>query len=222
MAGDGPFAAEARHLGKSARTRARLMDAATEVFAREGFQAASVNEIARQADLSNGAFYVYFKDKEEIAGAVALGIAQAVARRLDELMTDIDDAVERASLATRRFIDLASSRPDWGWALFHALWRFEDLRGGVVAYLKADLERGAVQGHFTIPIDDFLINTFGIMTIGALVERLNGRAGADVGSRIAELQLRMLGVTPDLAKAVAWRPMEPVALTLHPVENHRG
>jgi AcrR family transcriptional regulator len=222
LAGDGPFAAEARRLGKSARTRGRLMDAAAEVFARDGFQAASVNEIARQADLSNGAFYVYFKDKDEIAGAVALAIAQAVAGRLDELMTDVDDAVERASLATRRFIDLASSRPDWGWALFHAMWRFDDLNGGVVAYLKADLERGAAQGHFTIPIDDFLINTFGIMTVGALVERLNGRAGADAGSRIAELQLRMLGVAPERAKAVAWSPMEPVALTLPSVETRRG
>ena len=110
----GLFALEARDLGKSARTRARLMDAAVRVFARVGFEAASVNEIAQAADVANGTFYLHFKDKDEIVTAVAFRIAGDVARQLDEAMSGIDDAVERCSFATRQFIDIAFSEPEWG------------------------------------------------------------------------------------------------------------
>ena len=68
------FANRARAEGKSARTRARLMDAAVAVFARKGIEAASVNEIAQAADVANGTFYNHFKDKDEIVGVVAFAI----------------------------------------------------------------------------------------------------------------------------------------------------
>lgn len=210
----GIFADEARHLGKSARTRARLMDAAVAVFARVGYEAASVNEIAQAADVANGTFYLHFKDKNEIAAAVAFRMAADVARQLDEAMSDIDDAVERTSLATRQFIDIACSEPDWGWALFHAAWYMPDLRKQVVTYLRADIRRGVEQGAFKVGLDDFLIDTFASMVLSALLGRLRGETGPEAGSKIAELQLRMLGVTPARAHRVAWRRIEPIKLRL--------
>jgi AcrR family transcriptional regulator len=208
------FTREARNLGKSARTKARLMDAAVSVFARDGFEAASVNEITRAADVANGTFYVYFKDKDEIATAVAYRIAHDVVQQLDDAMVGTTDAVERISCATRRFLDLASSTPQWGKALFRAVWIYNDLRDSVVSYLRADLERGVAQGVFSVEIDDFLISTFSAMTLSALFRRLNGDAGPDVGSRVAELQLRMLGVAPDVAKRAAFQDLEPVTLIM--------
>jgi AcrR family transcriptional regulator len=210
----GKFAGAARHLGKAGRTRARLMDAAVRVFAREGFEAASVNSIAREADVVNGTFYLHFKDKDEIATAVAFQIAANVTRRLNEAMVGTEDAVERVSSATRRFVELASAEPDWGWALFRAAWFFRELRGGVVAFLKSDLQRGHRQGAFKVEVDDFLIDMFASMTLTALLGRLQGTAGADAGSRAAELQLRMLGVPPARAKKAAWRKLPPLALSL--------
>lgn len=214
MTGLDLFTREARNLGKSARTRARLMDAAVDVFARDGFEAASVNEITRAAEVANGTFYVYFKDKDEIATAVAYRIAHDVVQQLDTAMVGISDAMERTSCATRRFLDLASSNPHWGLALFRAVWIYTDLRDSVVSYLRADLALGVAQGVFTAEIDDFLISTFSAMTMAALFRRLNGEAGSDAGSRLAELQLRMLGVDPDLAKRVAFQDLEPVTLTI--------
>lgn len=212
----GPFVSAARHLGKRARTRARLMDTAAGLFAREGFEATSVNEIARLAGVANGTFYAHFKDKDEIAAAVAFGIANDVVRQLDEVMIDIDDAVERTSLATRRFIELASSNPDWGWALFRAVWTFKPLRSNVVNYLREDLKRGVKQGAFKVEIDNFLIETFSSMTMSALFGRLRGDSDEHAGSRVAELQLRMLGVPARTAHKVAWRAIEPVSLRITP------
>jgi AcrR family transcriptional regulator len=67
----GLFADAARKLGKSERTRARLMDAAVGIFAREGYEAASVNRIAQSADVLKGTLYLHFMDKDDIAAAVS-------------------------------------------------------------------------------------------------------------------------------------------------------
>jgi AcrR family transcriptional regulator len=213
---NGLFRDEARNLGKSARTRACLMDAAVALFARDGFEAASVNEIARLAEVANGTFYVHFRDKDEIAAAVAFTVAAHIVGQLDAAMTDVDDAVERVSLATRRFVDLASSQPDWGRALFRAVWLFPRLRDQVTANLRADLERGHAQGAFTVAIDDIVLVTIASMSASALFGRLQGAFGPEAGSRMAELQLRMLGVAPDLAGEVAWRPIPPLSLEIAP------
>lgn len=206
------FASAARGLGKSERTRARLMDAAVSVFARDGFEAASVNEIAQTADVANGTFYLHFRDKDEIASVVAYRIAGDIARQLDEAMVDMDDAVQRTSFGTRQFIDIACSEPAWGWALFRAVWFLPELRKVSNEYLKADLQRGVREGVFTVPIDRFLLNTYASMILSALQGRLAGDAGKDAGSRVAELQLRMLGVPAAKAKKAAWRKLEPLTL----------
>jgi AcrR family transcriptional regulator len=49
-----------------ALTRARLLDAARRVFARRGFHAASLEEIAREAGATTGAIYSNFESKEEL------------------------------------------------------------------------------------------------------------------------------------------------------------
>lgn len=47
-------------------TRRRLLDAAGRIFARRGYEAASVEEIAELAGFTRGAFYSNFRDKDEL------------------------------------------------------------------------------------------------------------------------------------------------------------
>ena len=49
-----------------ARTRQLLLDSGRDVFARKGFAAATVEEIAEQAGFTRGAFYANFKDKHDL------------------------------------------------------------------------------------------------------------------------------------------------------------
>ena len=53
-----------------ARTRERLIDAATRLFLRDGFQVTKVDDIAEAAGYSRGAVYSNFANKEEIGLAV--------------------------------------------------------------------------------------------------------------------------------------------------------
>ncbi|HEY1358516.1 MAG TPA: TetR family transcriptional regulator [Thermoleophilaceae bacterium] len=48
------------------RTREQLLEAAAKVFAEKGFQAASVDEIARRAGFSKGAVYWHFESKDDL------------------------------------------------------------------------------------------------------------------------------------------------------------
>jgi len=206
------FTNRARGLGKSARTRARLMDAAVEVFARQGIEAASVNEIAQAADVANGTFYNHFKDKDEIVGVVAFAIAGDVAERLDQAMEGFEDAAERTSFATRQFIELATSAPNWGRALVRAVWYLPELRRQVSAFARSDIERGVKSGLFKVELDDFLVDLFASLVVMTVFLRLEGEAGPDAGAQAAEHQLRMLGVPPARAKRVAWRELTPLSL----------
>jgi AcrR family transcriptional regulator len=212
MSKSGLFATKASHLGKRARSRAQLIDAALAVYAREGLEAASINEIAREAGMANGTFYLHFKDKEELISVVAFAVSGEIAREMDEAMAGNDDAVERVSFGTRQFIHTAIEQLNWGLAFFQAFWVLPELRDQVSRYLRGDLERGAAQGAFTVPIDDFLVDMVGSLVNAALFARMNGNAGPEAGSKVAEMQLRLLGVEAQRAKEVAWRDMQLVEM----------
>ncbi|AVZ71738.1 TetR/AcrR family transcriptional regulator [Streptomyces lunaelactis] len=51
--------------------RRQILDGATRCFARNGFHATSMQDILREAGLSAGAVYRYFRSKEELIAAIA-------------------------------------------------------------------------------------------------------------------------------------------------------
>jgi AcrR family transcriptional regulator len=52
------------------RTRASLVQAARQVFERDGYLDARISDITEEAGVSSGSFYTYFDDKEEVFAAV--------------------------------------------------------------------------------------------------------------------------------------------------------
>ena len=55
-----------RHQERTDITRARLLQAAEKIFARNGFEAAKLEEIASEAGYTRGAFYANFDGKEDL------------------------------------------------------------------------------------------------------------------------------------------------------------
>jgi TetR/AcrR family fatty acid metabolism transcriptional regulator len=60
----------ARATRRSARTRERIIEAATEVFARRGVHGTRVADIAERAGVAYGLVYHHFRNKEEILSAI--------------------------------------------------------------------------------------------------------------------------------------------------------
>lgn len=61
--------------------RAAILAAGREVFAADGYGAASVRDIVRRTDLASGTFYNYFPDKASIFAAIVRDVAAEALRR---------------------------------------------------------------------------------------------------------------------------------------------
>jgi AcrR family transcriptional regulator len=59
-----------RRVEEKERRRAEILDAAEELYAQEGWDLVTVDQVARGARLSRALVYVYFKDKQEILFAI--------------------------------------------------------------------------------------------------------------------------------------------------------
>jgi AcrR family transcriptional regulator len=73
-------------------TRARLLEAAAQVFAEVGLDGASVEAVCERAGFTRGAFYSNFESKDELflmlAGSVADSRVAAVRTRVEEMTAD--------------------------------------------------------------------------------------------------------------------------------------
>ena len=70
--------------GKAQRTRDRILQAARLVFARHGYQAATVEHVVHEAGLARGSFYTYFSSKHDLfrhlAGVIDRSISEEVVK----------------------------------------------------------------------------------------------------------------------------------------------
>ncbi len=58
--------------------RERIINASIELFSQKGFDAASVNEIAEQANVTKALIYYYFKSKEEILDYLVRSLSDSI------------------------------------------------------------------------------------------------------------------------------------------------
>ena len=66
-------------LTRGERTRGRLLEAGSAVFAERGFHAARVDDVVKSARTSHGTFYLYFSSKEDLFRALATEVAAEMA-----------------------------------------------------------------------------------------------------------------------------------------------
>lgn len=71
-------------------SRTEILDAALELFAKNGFHATSISQIAEKAGISKGLMYNYFKSKDELLK----NIIEEGFHMLDELMAEISTESE--------------------------------------------------------------------------------------------------------------------------------
>jgi AcrR family transcriptional regulator len=64
------FAPESIDPALDTAKRRQILDGARAVFLAQGFEGASMNDIARAAQVSKGTLYVYFQDKERLFAAI--------------------------------------------------------------------------------------------------------------------------------------------------------
>ena len=186
---------------KRARTRARLTDAALKLMSERGINATSVSEIAAEAELANGTFYLYFQDKAEIVAAVCQAVTHAMHDDMSSARLLLEDGAARVAFGTQQFIEVAAAEPVWGKLLVSAFTEFATFKEDVAHYMRLDVALGIEQGRFTEPLDEFVIDAHLAILRAGVIARLEG-AGPDVSARAAEYQLRILGMSASEAQRV--------------------
>ena len=65
--------------------RKQILDAAKRVFHTKGFSAATIEDIAKEAELSPAAIYLYFKNKDDLYASLNLQLLEYLSNRLEGL-----------------------------------------------------------------------------------------------------------------------------------------
>src|SRR5580704_3049851 len=87
--------------------RRQIIDGARAVFLAQGFDAASMNDIARAAGVSKGTLYVYFDNKEQLFEAIVEEECDAQAEGIFDLDPDdhdVEAALKRLGVAYVKFL----------------------------------------------------------------------------------------------------------------------
>jgi AcrR family transcriptional regulator len=83
------------------QTRRRLLDAAAELFARNGYQATSVDDVAEAAGYSKGALYYNFESKDELFDALVTQHIGDLTQQLENALVEASTIEEKLAAAQR-------------------------------------------------------------------------------------------------------------------------
>ena len=84
--------------GEDPAKREQIIEGAKRVFMRLGFDAASMNDITREAGVSKGTIYVYFQNKEDLFASIIEEERQRITRMLKDILAgseEVEDGLYR-------------------------------------------------------------------------------------------------------------------------------
>ncbi len=76
------------------RRRQQIMIAAKRVFTQNGYERSTMEDIAKEAELSAGTLYLYFKSKDELYASLCLRVLQFINIKVDHVVSDTTTAYE--------------------------------------------------------------------------------------------------------------------------------
>ena len=169
---------------KRAQTRSALVRSAADVFARRGFHAATVDEIAENAGFSVGALYSNFERKEDLLLAAIEQNVNDWARLFAERFREADDIRDQARSIADAWIAGVSAEPEpfllwvelWAYAVRNDRLRDElAVRSRSIRELFTSMLReGAEQAGVALPegLAEELGAVFDALGLGLAVRRL--------------------------------------------------
>ena len=139
-------------------TRRRVIEAGTELFARQGFARTRAADISREAGVAVGTLYLHFTDKEDLLREILLqggGEMHAVVHRITD--TEYTTVPESVRAHTEGLVGYAAEHP----ALFQILFSTEvattaagaELLESLTAHQEERLREGMAEGYFRADLD---------------------------------------------------------------------
>jgi TetR/AcrR family transcriptional regulator, fatty acid metabolism regulator protein len=90
----------------------RIIEAATKVFAKNGFYQSKIAQIAKEAGVADGTIYIYFENKDDILISLFEEQMKAVLDNMALQITKIDDPTEKLEIFASTHLDLIEKNKD--------------------------------------------------------------------------------------------------------------
>jgi len=91
--------------------RERILVAAERIFARHGFFAAKVSDVAKEAGVADGTIYLYFKSKDDLLISLFERRMQQVNELLKDAVADIKSPSEQLRTFIKTYLQLVHDEP---------------------------------------------------------------------------------------------------------------
>jgi AcrR family transcriptional regulator len=142
-----PRSATSRHQERSEATRSRLIRAAEKIFARDGFEAAKLEEIAAEAGHTRGAFYANFGSKEDLFFALLEGQISSRINAVEQITRNLRDPEEKLRAFRAFFLTVCEDRR---WSLLSLEFKLFAVRHPEVKVRLAAMNRRLVKPRIGI------------------------------------------------------------------------
>lgn len=176
------------------RRRQQIIVAAKRVFSDRGFNKATMEDIAREAELSPGTLYLYFKNKDELYASLSLRILQYLIIRLEHVNANAElGPAEKVDALIDAMFDVYDFDPHIIINMFHLqssetlknlsgdlLREIEDLSrkslGAIASIFKEGIEAGEFIEEHPIALADIFWSLFsGVILWESSKKILNGQ-----------------------------------------------
>lgn len=107
--------------------RQEILDAARDLFVREGFENVSMRKIAEKIEYSPTTIYLYFQDKSELLDCICEETFSRLVRKQNMLDQGVSDPVERLRRGLRAYIEFGLKHPNHYKVAFMMPEPFDDL-----------------------------------------------------------------------------------------------
>ena len=101
-------------------SRQKILDAALEVFAKQGYHSSTVDAIAKTAGISKGLLYNYFKSKDDVLNELMIGMMEALMFEIMPLKPGEKFRKEDIKNFINAGIDLVLAKPYY-WKLYFSV-----------------------------------------------------------------------------------------------------
>ncbi|MEZ0449167.1 TetR/AcrR family transcriptional regulator [Cellulomonas sp. ICMP 17802] len=190
------------------RTRRALIEAAQRILAERGTDV-SIQEITETADVGFGSFYNHFASKSELFEVAVGEILEEYGAALDKASADLTDSAEIYAVGVRMTARLALTRRAVAQVLLQVGLSYAAEDRGLAHRALRDIRQGVADGRFTIENARLGVITTAGCLLAFLQTALEPTSELDESDAdaLAEMLLRMLGMTARSAAAVARRPL---------------
>lgn len=154
-----------------------ILDTATKIFARRGFQEATITEIAKEAKVSEASIYEYFSTKEGLLFSIPAQSSKSLFDTMAFHLKLIRGAGNKLRAIVYLFMDSYQNQPDFAAVIMLFLKhnkRFLDTSGHHVIkegvkQITQVIEEGIASGEFKADLNPYLIRSMVLGTMEHLV-----------------------------------------------------